>query len=276
VLNVALHVLRFMKIYVTVLPLSTALRCWDCVFGYGPSDGPCVLVAIGLAILSQHRRDLLRETRAEDFMSTLKRKCANTVDADALLKRALDKRGLTKIKEQRQITLKTTFQRVHEQAAFKRPKAKQRSETVAVETARPAATTPSGVASTRRARSVSVAAIPKLDLAPGTPPRAHAEPMTAPARLAHMQSFIQGAQIGTIAAPVAVFRSAEVRHGRSMFHHWFAKFATHFIIVKVSAVRTFGKTDGCIWKLVSQSARNRVRAKISCPFQAQRASSIRN
>lgn len=47
-----------------VLPFDTALRVWDCLFGSsGDAEGPCVLISVALAVLTTHRRELLKVPR---------------------------------------------------------------------------------------------------------------------------------------------------------------------------------------------------------------------
>ena len=95
----------FLKIFVTVLPFETVLRLWDCLLLAPAEPGGVVLLAVALSVLSTGRRRLVASKTATEFMVTVRRCCAEAVDADALLKRALDKKMLARVRKVREDTL---------------------------------------------------------------------------------------------------------------------------------------------------------------------------
>lgn len=96
----------FLKVFVTVLPFETVLRVWDCLLLAPAEQGGTLLLAVAVTILTAGRRKLLRSNTALEFMVAVRICCAETIDADTLLKRAYDKKLLNRVRKTRTSKLK--------------------------------------------------------------------------------------------------------------------------------------------------------------------------
>ena len=187
----------FLKVFVTVLPFETTLRLWDCLLLAPTEQGGTLLLAVAITIMTTARRKLLESETASEFVATVRSCCAETVDADALLKRAYDKKLLNRVRRTRAAQLAEAGVLIGDgerdrEADRHRDRERQR-ETPCGSTANPSggrtgsvplptapATIQSDCDGLVRVNNSAVV-LPRLEILPADPPAP--EPSTAPSHL---------------------------------------------------------------------------------------------
>ena len=168
----------FLKVFVTVLPFETTLRLWDCLLLAPTEQGGTLLLAVAITIMTTGRRKLLESETASEFVATVRSCCAETVDADALLKRTYDKRLLNRVRKTRAGKLEEAGVLICDTPSGSTTI--QSAQTVAVQVSTALETINSDCNGLVRISNYGVA-VPRLEILPADPPAF--EPSTAPSHL---------------------------------------------------------------------------------------------